>query len=144
MYFLSARHCCILSISMLDQKGFTLVELMATIVVLGLVSVGIAGLFYDIQFMQRESNYLDIATRAAQTEVETLRNISYNSLTTGQSITFTSSLPTQLPKGSTGTVAVSEPSPGLKRVDVVVSYIDASKQHTVKLSSLIGVIGLSQ
>lgn len=129
---------------MLDQKGFTLVELIATIAVLGVVTLGIAGLFYNIQFVQKESNYLDIATRAAQTEVEVLRNNTYNSLVAGQSIDFSSSLPDKLPNDSIGTVAVTEPSPGLKRVDVTVSYTDANKQHNVKLSSLIGVIGLSQ
>lgn len=129
---------------MLSQKGFTLVELIATIAVLGLVTLGIAGLFYNIQFIQQESNYLDIATRAAQTEVEVLRNNTYNSLTAGQNIDFTNNLPDRLPDNSTGTVAVSEPSPGLKRVNVTVSYTDAGKQHNVTLSSLIGVIGLSQ
>lgn len=129
---------------MKDNSGFTLVELVATIAVLGIVSLGIANMFYSIQFVQKESNYLDRATRAAQSEVELLRNNSYNSLTAGQTIDFSSSLPSSLPNGSTGTVNVSEPSPGLKRVDVTVSYYDGGKQQSVKLSSLIGVIGLSQ
>jgi len=129
---------------MIDNKGFTLVELVATIAVVGIVSLGVANMFYSIQYIQQESNYLERATRAAQSEVEVLRNNSYNSLTVGQSIDFTDSLPESLPNGSTGTVAVAEPSPGLKRIDVTVSYNDGDQQQAVTLSSLIGVIGLSQ
>ncbi|MCA9309071.1 type II secretion system protein [Candidatus Saccharibacteria bacterium] len=128
----------------MNQKGFTLIELLATIAVIGVVALGIASLFYNIQFVQRESNYLDRATRAAQKEVEVLRNNSYNALTVGEDINFSNDLPDELPNGSTGTVVVTEPSPGLKRVDVTVSYNDGNKPQSVTLSSMIGVIGLSQ
>lgn len=128
---------------MKDQNGFTLVELVATIAVLGIITLGIANLFYSIQYIQRQSNYLDRATRAAQRQVEVMRNNSYNSLPLGE-INFTNQLPDSLPNDRSGTVQVSEPSPGLKRVDVTVSYNDGGKQQQVTLSSLIGVIGLSQ
>lgn len=128
---------------MKDQKGFTLVELIGTIAVLGIITLGVANLFYTIQYIQRQSNYMDRATRAAQRQVEVLRNNSYNSLPLGD-IDFTNQLPDSLPSNRTGTTHVSEPSPGLKRVDVTVSYNDGGKQQQVTLSSLIGVIGLSQ
>ena len=127
-----------------DESGFTIVELVGTIIVIGIASIGIANLFYSMQYMQRQSGYLDTATRSAQREVEVLRNNSYNSLIAGQTIDFTADIPDTLPKSKNGTVVVSEPSPGLKRVDVTVSYNDGGKQQQVKLSSLIGVIGLSQ
>lgn len=128
---------------MKNEEGFTLVELVATIAVLGIVTLGIANLFYSIQYIQRQSNYLDRATRAAQRQVEVLRNNSYNSLPLGET-NFTNQLPDSLPNDRSGTVQVTEPSPGLKRVDVTVSYNDGGKQQQVTLSSLIGVIGLSQ
>ena len=128
----------------LNEEGFTLVELLVTIAIIGLASIGIASLYYSIQASQLQSRYVDAATRAAQREVEVLRNSSYNNLTEGQVIDFTGELPTTLPSNRSGTVAVSEPSPGLKRVDVTVSYITGGKTKQVQLSSLIGVIGLSQ
>lgn len=127
-----------------SQEGFTLVELLITIAVIGIASVGIASLFYNVQYTQRQSRYVDAATRAAQREVEVLRNNSYNNLQAGQTITFTDQLPESLPGNKSGTVNVSEPTAGLKRVDVTVSYTDNGHQQQVKLSSLIGVIGLSQ
>ena len=129
---------------MKDQKGFTIVELLATVLVFGIVAVGLATLFYNLQYTQRQANYMDAATRAAQRQVEVLRNNSYNSLTVGQTINFTNDLPASLPKSKSGTVAVSEPSPGIKRIDVNVTYTDAGRTQTINLSSLIGVIGLTQ
>lgn len=129
---------------MKDESGFTIVELVATIIVVGIVSVGLATLFYNLQFTQRQTTYIDAATRAAQREIEILRNNSYNSLTAGQEVSFTNDLPSNLPKNSTGVVAVSEPSSGLKRVDVTVTYTDAGRTQNVKLSATIGEIGLSQ
>ena len=129
---------------MKDNSGFTIVELLSTIVVIGIVSVGIAGLFYSLQYTQRQSNYTDAATRAAQREIEVLRNNSYNNLNAGETITFTNDLPDTLPRNKSGTVAISEPSAGIKRVDVNVTYYEGTKKNEVNLSSLIGVIGLAQ
>lgn len=126
------------------QRGFTLVELTVTIVFLGAVVVGIASLYFSIGSVQRQTAYLESANRAAQTEVETLRNSNYNQLVNGQNIDFTSQLPSNLP-AATGTVVVSEPQAGLKRVDVTVRYSATSTApKQVTLSSLIGVIGITQ
>jgi len=129
---------------MKHSDGFTIVELVATIVVFGIASLGIANMFYSMQSIQQQSSHLDIATRAAQREVEMLRNETYNALVVGQPINFTSDLPSALPKNKSGIVTVTEPSPGLKRVDVSVTYSDGSKQQQVQLSSIIGVLGLSK
>lgn len=133
-----------LNIVALNDEGFTLVELLVTIAIIGLASIGVAGLYYSIQASQLQSRYVDAATRAAQREVEMLRNSSYNNLTEGQVIDFTSELPASLPSNRSGSVVVSEPAPGLKRVDVTVSYGSGTQTKQVQLSSLIGVIGLSQ
>lgn len=127
-----------------QQTGFTLVEMLVTIIVLGLAVAALAGLFFEMQQVQTESAHLDLATRAAQTEIEVLRNNSYNSLTPGQNINFTSSLPAALPADKSGTVVVSQPVAGLRRVDVTVTWSDGSKPQTVELSSTIGVIGIGQ
>ncbi len=125
------------------QAGFTIPELLVTIVFLGTAATAIALLFIGIQDIQRRTSKLESATHAAQTEVESLRNNNYNQLVAGEDIDFSSELPDDLPK-ATGTVVVSEPQAGLKRVDVTVSYDDKGTPREVKLSSLIGVIGISQ
>lgn len=127
-----------------SNRGFTLVELLLTLVVLGIAISSIAELYYSTQSAQVQSQHLDLATRAARTEIESLRNNGYNSLTPGDSINFSDKLPASLPSDKTGIVEVSQPSDGLRRVDVSVSYTDGPKPQTVKLSSDIGVIGIGQ
>ncbi len=126
------------------EAGFSLTELLVAIVVIGVVFTSISIMFIDIQRTQRQTGYLESATRAAQREVEVLRNDNYNQLTPGVDINFTSDLPDNLVAPRSGIVVVSEPTSGLRRVDVTVSYYDDSKQRTVKLSSLIGVLGITQ
>lgn len=129
---------------MRNQTGFTLAEIMITLVIVGALMVGLGTLFISIQRVQAQASYVEMANRAAQREVETLRNNTYNSLTPGQPIDFTSQLPSALPGGATGSVAVSEPISGLRRVDVTVAYSYAGAPRNVTLSSLIGVIGVTQ
>lgn len=117
---------------------------MVTIILIGLTVGWLSTLFITSQGIQHQTQYTDAATRAAQREIETLRNDNYASLTPGQNIDFSNDLPSGLPSGSTGTVEVSQPTSDLRRVDVTVSYQSNGKQRQVTLSSLIGVIGIAQ
>ncbi len=126
-----------------QEDGFTIVELLITIVFLGIVALAISQLFISIGAIQAKTQRLDSATHAAKTQIESLRNNNYSSLTNGSTLDFSSELPDNLPNGQ-GTVQVSEPTPGLKRVDVTVTYLDGSQNRDVALSSLVGIIGISQ
>jgi len=114
-----------------------------TIAIVGVTTAGLTNIFISIQNVQRQTTYVDTATRAAQREVESLRNDNYSSLTPGQTISFTNQLPGSLP-GRSGTVTVSQPTADLRRVDVTVNYTAGGQQRSVVLSSLIGVIGITQ
>ena len=127
-----------------NQSGFTIVELLITIIIVGIVTASLSSLFISIQNVQRKTSNVDSAMRAAQREIEVLRNDNYGTLTAGQTIDFTNQLPTNLPASRTGTAVVSEPTPDLKRVDVTVSYNEGGKLQKIMLSSLIGVIGITQ
>lgn len=126
-----------------DNSGFTLVEMVAAIAIIGIVITSVVSLFGSIQSTQRKTAYMESATRAAQREMESLRNNNFNNLTAGQSIDFTSQLPSTL-KNKNGTVTVSEPYTGLKRVDVTVTYNEGSTQKNVSISSLVGILGITQ
>jgi prepilin-type N-terminal cleavage/methylation domain-containing protein len=125
------------------QAGFTIVELLVTIAIVGIATASISSLFISIQNVQKQTTYVDTATRAAQREIETLRNDNYSTLTPGQSIDFTDQLPSVLPHAS-GSVQISQPATDLRRVDVTVSYTANGDQRNIMLSSLIGVIGITQ
>lgn len=126
------------------QSGFTIVELIVTIAIIGIAAASISSMFITIQRMQKLAALRDSATRAAQSEIEALRNNNYASLTPGQQINFTSSLPSSLPANKSGIAEISQPTDDLRRVDVTVSYTYSGKNYNVSLSSLIGVIGITQ
>lgn len=77
-------------------------------------------------------------------KIEELRNNHYNSLQNDSVITFTNELPDTLPSPRSGTVSISEPVAGIKRVDLNITYKDGSKDREVELSSFIGVLGIGQ
>lgn len=127
-----------------NSAGFTIVETAMAIVILGIIVLAVTGLFISTEKSQRSSLLLDSATRAGEQEVEALRNNSYTTLQPGSTIDFTNSLPAELPAPRAGTVEVSQPVDGLRRVDVTITYNDRGKTITVKLSSMIGQIGITQ
>lgn len=117
---------------------------MVTTVIMSLVILAIGGLYYNMQITEVKSQHTDIAVRAARTKIEMLRNSGYESLVPGSSLDFTSELPISLPADRKGTVAVTQPLPELRRVDVTITYTDYKSPQTITLSSNIGIIGLGQ
>lgn len=127
-----------------NESGFTLIELIVAITVTGLILGGIVNVYIGIQTMQRKTYHMELATRAGERQIESLRNSHYASLEPGVPIDFTDELPSDLASPKTGTVDVTEPSDGLRRVDITITYKDGSSTQTIKQSSLIGVIGIAQ
>lgn len=128
---------------MKEDGGFTLVEVLVTILLLGVTVASLSSMFISIRNIQLQTSHYDTANRAAAREIESLRNDSYASLTAGQVINFTADLPAKLP-GRSGIATISAPSDGIRRVDATVTYTSQGKTRTVTLSSLIGEIGITQ
>lgn len=126
-----------------NENGFTLVEIVVSILVIGVIVAFIVSLFSSIQLIQQQTSSMESATRAAQREMESLRNNNYSNLESGQTRDFTDKLPSNLNKGK-GTVTIGEPDPGLKRVDIIVEYYEKDKKQEVKVSSLVGILGITQ
>lgn len=111
---------------------------------MGIALTSMALFFSTLDSTQRRSRYLDVATHAAKDQIEVLRNSNYALLAVPSTLSFSSSLPSDLPAGATGTVQLSDPSlTGLKRADVTVSYMIGSQTQSVTLSALIGASGVS-
>ena len=126
------------------QEGFTIVELLVTIIVLAIVGISLSSLFLTIHQTQLRTGYAESANRAGVRQIESLRNTHYNSLTPGETINFTDELPESLPRDRSATAEISESMPGIRRVDITITYSFSDNQQTIKMSSLIGVIGITQ
>lgn len=122
-------------------SGFTIVEVIVVISVFAVGVAMLASLMSSIQQVQRNAQYMDIATRAARAEIERLRTVTFTSITNGA--VFTSNLPTTLPPGSTGTIAVTIPTnaPLSKQVDATVSYPLGTSTKQVTISAYIDSTG---
>ena len=126
------------------SAGFTIIEVLVAMVVLGIMIISVTELFISIDATQRRSRRLESATRAAESKIESLRNSHYNTLTPGTPLDFTAELPPGLPEPRSATVDVSEPAVGLRRLDVTVTYREGALDKEVQLSALLGDIGLAQ
>ena len=128
-----------------NNDGFTLVELVVVTAVVGLMIISLGNLFIGIGSIQRQADRLAIADRIAEDKIESLRNAHYNTLTNSPpSLDFTNELPADLPTPRSGLITISEPNPGIKRLEVIITYKESSRTKTVQLSALIGNIGISQ
>lgn len=127
-----------------SQKGYSVIEVLMAIVIAGILFSAVIALYSSVLIVQDRTQKLEIATRAAHQQIESLRNLQYNALEEGEDIDFSDDLPRELSIESTGIVEVSDAEQGLKRVDVTVTYPFRDSSNSVTVSSLIGVIGITQ
>ena len=120
------------------QQGFTLIEVLITIVVLALGMSTLVTLFTSIQSAQRNAFYMSLATHAARTEIERLRTTDYNTIQANGTYPF-SQLPSGLPPGSTGTITVSTPANATtsKQVNATVTYRVGTDERQVTITAYI-------
>jgi len=109
-----------------------------------IVITSLAGMYYITQTSEIRSLHYNIAVLADRTEIESLRNNGYDSLTPGSTINFTSSLPSILPSNKSGVVTISEPVAGLRQVVAKITYTEFNQTTTIMLTSDIGIIGIGQ
>lgn len=128
-----------------NQAGFSIVEIVVGLVLIGIVIISITDIFIATAAIQRQNRNLSLASRAGEQKIESLRNNHYNTLVNSPpDIDFTSELPTELGEPRSAIVTISEPEQGIKRLDIVITYKEGSRDKTIRFSSLIGNIGISQ
>ena len=142
--FVPGLFYCKISTSMKKkQGGFTLVELLVTIAVAGVVIGSLSQVVTTFVHVSQRGRYLNLANSFVEGKVESLRNSGYNALNTGTT-SLTSSLPSQLPPGSTASMTVTAPSTGLKQVDITVGYKDQAQTNTYSYTTYLGELGVGQ
>ena len=113
------------------KKGFTLIEITLTILIIVIVSIGIVSIFSHGFTVSTETREISIATQAAQEEIECIRDMAFGSIT---SSSFTTSGFTHL-TNPVGTVTVDTYIAGendIKKVTVTVNWTSAGGRSLTK------------
>lgn len=126
-----------------DSSGFTIVELIVTIGICGILVPVLAAGLTNLTLLNNRSRDLALANMLAQNKAELLRSSGFNSVPAGTT-SFTSDLPSSLssPKSASYTVTVADA--GIKEITIAITYKDINSPRTVNYKTLISEIGVSQ
>jgi len=125
----------------LSRKGFTLIEVLAALVLLLITLLGLSSLLTTTIQANAYARRMTTATSLAQDKLEEIRNMAYTAVTTGSD---SSPLTETGGTGGSGaiytrswTVATDSPIAGTKTVTVTVTWTDQMGPHTVQLQTII-------
>ncbi|HVE81134.1 MAG TPA: hypothetical protein VNA68_03310 [Candidatus Dormibacteraeota bacterium] len=126
-----------------NQHGLTLIELIVTASFVAAAAIAVAEIFITVGNLTRQARNISSATATAQEKIEVYRDAGYASIPTGSS-DFTSTLPTGLGSPKSGTAVVVEAPPGLKRVDILITYTEGKKAKKVQVTTYITQRGINR
>jgi prepilin-type N-terminal cleavage/methylation domain-containing protein len=129
----------------LSQKGFTLLEVVVTTVVMGVAFIVVGQMFIMIDVVNRESRNYIIASEYAQLKMEHYRNAGYNAIPA--SLDFSTTLPPQLNSPRSGTLTFTDTTPissGLKQLNIIISYQEGNRTKQVQLTTLVAQRGIDR
>ncbi len=119
------------------ERGFSLVEMMVAITVLGVGLLSLAGLFPLAMGKVSKGDMESRATFYAQGKLEELKNLRWNQLVDSVA---TDAVDQRFVR--TWTIQENVPAVGMKSVQVVVNWSDENGQRSVTLTSLLSDSGI--
>jgi type II secretory pathway pseudopilin PulG len=126
-----------------DSNGFTIVELIAGIVILGLFVGSVVTLITNNARLSQRGRSLVSANSYAENKIEALRSAGYLSLTNGTT-SLTSELPVELKTPRSASQTIASATPSVKRVDLSITYNEQGINRTYTYTSYIGELGVGQ
>lgn len=128
-----------------SQSGFTLVELIITATFVAAASAAIVGIFITVNTLNKHARNMAVATALAEKKIETYRDGGYAALPVGSPAeNFSSELPANFGSPKSAVANVSETTPGLKRVDVIITYTEDSQPKNISISTLMAERGINR
>ena len=121
---------------MWPEEGFTLIEIMITLVIMSIGLMALAGLQVSAIRGNAFSKRLTTAISIAQSRLEQVKNTPYANIQSESSTQVAVSNP-NLNFTRQVTVTNNSPLPNTKRVEVTVTWTQASKTYTVPISTII-------
>ena len=131
--------------SKLEQSGFTITEIIVGLVVLPVFLYSIGLVVNSTGALNDRSKDLTIAHGLAEEKIEALRSGSFVNLPAdGSTIDFEPELPLSLNRPRTAEYTITDVSPSLKQVDILIEYRVGTGTETLNYSSFIGELGVGQ
>lgn len=124
------------------QSGFTIIEVVVTLLIIG-VTLLLYTVISNSITLNKYNRYKEVALRVAETSLQDLRTIDYNSLPA--SGPFTNAQIQTLPEGSAN-LEITEVSTGLSKATVTVSWRSPSSNimQAISLSTFLSEHGIGK
>jgi type II secretory pathway pseudopilin PulG len=134
-----------------NSGGFTVVELLITLIVVGVVFLAFTTTFAGVENISKKGTDVASASTAAFAKLQEYENLSYTSLPTTtptgsfqQVEDFSSSLPSVLETPRSGLVYINTASNTLKQVDVRVTFGSGPSQRYIEYVTFIQKNGVGR
>lgn len=125
------------------ETGFTIVELIVALFVASSL-VGSVQLIYTNQtYLAQRARDLALANAYVEGKVESLRSKGFLGLNDGTT-DITAELPTELNAPRSGSMQISSPSSGVKRVVIDINYNSQGADKSVTYTTNVGELGAGQ
>jgi prepilin-type N-terminal cleavage/methylation domain-containing protein len=132
------------------HDGFTLIELIVTIAVIGILLPVVITLLNSINNMNGRANTLSNVSAYVENRIETFRSAGFQSVpVTAGPVAFTgaAALPAGIPQPSSATYEVTSLTPtntSVKKIVITVSFRSFSGTETRKYTTYLGELGVGQ
>jgi prepilin-type N-terminal cleavage/methylation domain-containing protein len=126
-----------------SQKGFTIVELVVTIVVAGFIIPAVALALTNLSVVNKIARDKTLANMLVQNKAETLRSAGYNSLSDGTT-SFVSELPNTIGSPRSASYTISSPTTSIKQVDITISFTEYHNSKSLSFRTYISELGVGQ
>jgi prepilin-type N-terminal cleavage/methylation domain-containing protein len=131
--------------------GFTVIELLITLLVVGIVFIAFTTTFAGVENISKKGNDIAAASTQAFAKLQQYEGMNFTSLPTTspagtlkQVEDFSSSLPTSLESPRTGLVYINTSSATLKQVDVKITFGSGASQRYIEYITFIQKNGLGR
>lgn len=138
---------CIMKLNMsalrTDSSGFTIVELLVTIIVGGILTGSVALFMGSHTHISQRGRDVSVTNSYAENKIESLRSAGFLALTDG-TIDVTNELPSELKAPRSGSLVISSETAAIKRAVLTINYNDQGAARTYSYTTFIGELGVGQ
>lgn len=126
-----------------QKNGFTIVELLVSLVVVAILTVGINSIYLTHLVQTQKVRNLALVNSFAENKIEALRSAGFLGLNDGTT-DISNELPSDLWSPRSSSLQISSATAGLKNVDLTITYNDSGATRTYNYQTYVGELGVGQ